>query len=308
MVSEAHGRACTKVVAGIPAYNEGRFIGSIVLSLRPLVDTVLVVDDGSRDNTAAIAEAAGAAVVSHPKNLGKGHALNSIFTKARELDPDALVVLDGDSQHRVEELPEILRPILEGEADIVVGSRYIRSSGDVPAIRRLGHTAVNIMTGAAAGLMLSDSQSGFRAFSRRAIEVLHFKADGFAVESEMQFLARDFGLRVKEVSISSVYHDPPKRNVLQHGTVVLNGLIRLVGQHRPLLFFGVSGLLMLVLGLWLGSRVVIIYQETRVLAIGYALITVFLGIVGTVSLFTGLMLHSIRALILDLKEEQLQRR
>ena len=127
---------------------------------------------------------------------------------------------------------------------------------------------------------------------------MSFQSQGFSVESEMQFLIRKYDLRVAEVPVTITYPDRPKRNVLLHGANVLNGLVRLVLQYRPLLFFGVSGGLLLVAGLAMGGYVVEIYSRTLTLAVGYAMISVLLTILGSLLLVTGFILHSIRELLL----------
>jgi hypothetical protein len=116
----------------------------------------------------------------------------------------------------------------------------------------------------------------------------------------MQFLAREHGLQVVEVPISCNYDDGPKRNPVSHWLQVLNGVLRLIGQHRPLLFFGVPGMAILLFGLLWGAWVVDIYRRNQMLAVGYALISVFLSIVGALALFAGIMLHSIRGLLLEM--------
>ena len=294
-----------RVVAIIPAYNEARTIGSVVLQTCRHADTVIVVDDGSSDATAEIAAAAGALVVRHGVNRGKGAALNTGFCKARELDPLAIVMLDGDGQHQPEEVPQVLAPILEGQADMVVGSRYLEKECGVPRHRILGHWAFTSLTNLASGLRVSDSQSGFRAFSPRAVECVSFSSNGFSVESEMQFLAHEHGLRLAEVPITADYVDKPKRPVVAHGLMVLNGVLRLVGQYRPLFFFGLAGLFLLLVGTGWGWWVVVVYGRTKQLAIGYALISVLLTVLGSLSLFSGIMLHSVRCLLLDVIKPQI---
>jgi glycosyltransferase involved in cell wall biosynthesis len=289
------------IVAVIPAYNEERYIGSVVLKTRKQVDTVIVVDDGSTDLTAEIAEAAGAVVVRHEGKHGKGTALSTGFRRIRELDPAAVIMLDADGQHLPEEIPQILAPVLRGEADLVLGSRYLNGGDNgVPRNRIWGHWVFTTLTNVLSGLPVTDSQSGFRAFSRRAIENIRFSSDGFSVESEMQFLAKEHGLRVVEVPITADYVEKAKRPVVNHGLMVLNGVLRIVGQYRPLLFFGATGLIVLLAGVGWGAWVVIIYQRTTQLAVGYALISVLLTIVGSLSLFAGVILHSVRGLLLEL--------
>lgn len=289
------------IVVIIPAYNEERFIASVVLKMLRYPVKVIVVDDGSTDDTAIIAQAAGATVIRHPANRGKGQALNTGFTAGRSLNPAAIVVIDADGQHLPEQLTEVVRPVIAGEADIVVGSRYLSpDNGGVPRQRVLGHWFFNQATRMLSGVKVTDSQSGFRAFSPKAYNADLFHSSDFSVESEMQFLARQFDLRVKEVPITIRYTDKPKRSVWQQGMVVLNGLLRLTGQYRPLLFFGGTGLLVMLSGLGLGLVVVDIYSRVRQLAVGYAILSVLLTIIGMLGLATGIILHSVRGLLYEM--------
>ena len=295
-----------RVVALIPAYNEERFIGGVVLKARDFADVVIVVDDGSSDATAEIARAAGATVVTHECNQGKGAALNTGFRKARELEPTVVVTIDGDGQHLPEEMPKVAAPVFRGEADIVIGSRYLEKRSEVPLIRILGHLVFNCLTNAISGTSITDSQSGFRAFSLQALQTISFQSNGFAVESEMQFLAHDYALKLGEVPITVRYQGKPKRNVFAHGLAVLNGMLRLVGQRRPLLFFGVPGLLALLTGLSWGLWVAD-YGHIQTLASAYALIGAVPAIIGVLVLFNRLILHSIRGLLLELPRHRQRR-
>lgn len=297
-VSESIG---ARIIVAIPCLNEERNIGSLVLQAKRWAREIIVVDDGSTDETAVIAAAAGAIVVRHETNQGKGAALNSAFAVAIGHDADVLVLIDGDGQHRTAEIPNVAGPILRGEADISVGSRHLAESG-IPRVRRVGQTMVTAATNLGSGVALTDSQSGFRAFSRRALENLTFSARGFAVESEMQFLAEDRDLRLVEVAIEAVYIDPPKRNVFRHGLVVLDGLMRLVGMHRPLLFFALVSLVAWVLGA--GMALMALDSIARGSAAAAAAPTVgAIGclLLGVLSVFAGVLLHSIRAMMMHLR-------
>lgn len=293
-----------KVVVIIPAYNEERFIGSVVLRARQHANTVLVIDDGSPDATSEIASAAGATVIRQEQNGGKGVALNTGLRKARELSPDVVVLIDGDGQHRPQEMGRVIAPILNGEADIVVGSRYLDHNSKVPRHRVLGHLLFTLLTNRTSGVALTDSQSGFRALSPRALEALSFQSNGFSVESEMQFIARERHLRVVEAPITIQYPDKPKRPVVSHGLLVLNGMLRFIGQYRPLLFFGVFGLVTLLIGLFWSFLVVEIYRTSQQLAVGYALLSVLFTVVGMLGLVCGIILHSVRGLLLSFVETE----
>lgn len=292
------------ILAIIPAYNEERFIGSVVLQAYKHVDIVIVVDDGSTDATADIAKAAGAVVIEHERNTGKGSALNSAFIAARDFNPDVVVMLDADGQHLPDELTLVTKPVLAGEVDIVVGSRYLEETSKVPKHRIWGHRAFNFITNLLSGVALTDTQSGFRAFSRRALHTITFQSKSFSVESEIQFLADDYDLKIAEVPITIEYLDAPKRSVVAHGLIVLNGILHLVGQYRPLLFFGLLGGILLLFGLSLGSWVVHIYRHVQTVAIGYAMLSVLFINLGALIFFTGVILHSVRGLLLAFSSNQ----
>lgn len=287
-------------MAVIPAYNEDRFIGSVVLKTRQYVDQVIVVDDGSTDETAAIAEQAGASVLRHERNQGKAQALNTGLRHARSLRPRAVILLDADGQHDPAAIPALLAPIEAGAADMVVGSRFLGVPSKIPRWRVFGQRALTVATNVASGTTLSDSQSGFRALSPRAVERLVFRPEGgFSIESEMQFLVHQHSLSVQEVPVVVTYHEPAKRNPFGHGMQVVNGILALVSQHRPLFFFGVPGMIILTLGIALGVVVVDTYNTYAELAVGYALISIFLSLVGLQTVFTGIILHTIRAFLAD---------
>ncbi len=296
--------ATRKVLVAIPAHNEDRFIGSLVLKLRGAGFDVLVVDDGSADRTADVARTAGAQVLCHPSNLGKTASVRSAFEYAAAADLDALVLMDGDGQHDPDEVDRMLAPVLADQADMVVGSRFAGVSSAVPRWRVAGQHVLTLATNVGSGLHLSDTESGFRAFSRRAVGEMHFRGAGFSVEPEMQFEAKRHGWKVAEVPIHVEYGLASKRNPIWQGIHTFDAVLGLISEHQPLLFFGVPGLAILLAGLGLGAHVVDVYEHTLQLAIGMALITVMLCIVGTLSVFTGIMLHALRSVLVELERRK----
>lgn len=292
-------------IALIPAYNEARFIGSVVLQVQPHVDQVVVVDDGSSDDTADTARAAGAIVCSMPQNAGKASAISQGIRYIRRLElfkqgpPTVVVMIDGDGQHDASQIPALLAPIEQAEADIVIGSRFIGIKSRIPRWRVFGQHALTLATNVSSGVHSTDSQSGFRAFAPSVLPYLDFSAKGFSLESEMQFIIREHDLRLVEVPISVVYEEPPKRNPIKHGLEVLNGILRLVGQSRPLFFFGLPSLLLLFVGGLIGLWVVDLYQHTSTLAMGYALTGGLLSIMGGIGFATAIILHTIRAWLME---------
>jgi glycosyltransferase involved in cell wall biosynthesis len=281
-----------KVLAGIAAYNEARYVGSIVLQARKYVDEVIVIDDGSTDNTASVAELAGATVVRHAENRGKGAAIQSILAEAKKRNPDVLVLLDADAQHDPNEIPVLIKPISEG-FDLVIGSREAQEDR-TPRYRRIGKKVIFRSSRFASGTNVYDSESGFRALSAKAINELELQANGFAVESEMITFAADKELKITEVPISNIYtKDGSTLHPIRHGIDVLSRIIVMVSERRPLFIFGLAGGILLVIGLVFGFRVINIASTKGDLAVGSAVLTALFIIAGILSIFTGIILNAL---------------
>jgi glycosyltransferase involved in cell wall biosynthesis len=204
----------------MPAYNEERYIARMVLGCRKHVDEVVVVDDGSTDATAEIAEALGAHVIRHQQNQGYGAALNSCFTVARDMDVRRMVIIDSDGQHDPGEIPKVLGPLDNG-ADLVIGSRFLHgnvNNGRIPAYRKVGMKVLDVTTNLAGGIHVSDTQSGFRAYGKRAIEKIRISGNGMSAGSEILMQVKDNNLNVEEVEIHCDYNvkDASSLNPVSH--------------------------------------------------------------------------------------------
>ncbi len=283
------------VLAAIPAFNEGPTIGSVVLRAKQYAEEVVVIDDGSTDDTSEIATLAGAHVIRHARNLGKGMAIRSGWMYARERELEAFVLLDGDHQHDPKDIPRIVEPVLVGKADVVLGVRWGKTSG-MPMYRRIGKRALDYATAAATkNGMLTDSQCGFRVFSSRALSLIEPTDNGLSIESQMLLEAQERNLRIQEVNIDARYDlEGSTLRPGRHGTGVLGRIVTLVSEKRPLFFFGVSGAVLLLIAAGLGVVLLQTYYATRNFAIGYAFIVVLFGIVGIVSIFIGITLNALK--------------
>ncbi len=281
-----------KIMAAIPAYNEEKYIGTIVLKTRQYADEVIVLDDGSTDNTSEVARLAGATVVRHEDNKGKGVAVQNILAEAKRIAPDILVLLDADSQHNPDEIPSLLKPIFEGY-DLVIGSRELQRS-NIPLYRRIGQKVLLHSTHLLSRKKLSDSESGFRAFSSKAIAELELSQGGFAIEAEMITTAAAKGLKITEVPISAIYtKDGSTLNPIRHGLGVLAQILAMISERRPLFFFGLGGSIMAALGLIAGVRTLYLFSIHGILPPGNALLSVLLLTIGIFSIFTGIILHTL---------------
>lgn len=193
-----------KVIAIVPAWNEAETVGQALDGLRKYVSEVVVIDDGSSDETSAIAARRGAVVIRHSLNRGLGAALKTGIIAALARGADVILTFDADGQHAAEDVPAVLKPLLDGKADFVIGTRLHDRKG-MPAFRRLANYAGNFVTWLLFGMRTTDSQSGFRAMSADAARRLELKTDRMEVSSE--FLAEIVRLKLRkmEVPVASRY-------------------------------------------------------------------------------------------------------
>ena len=218
-----------KRIAAIPCFNEENFIGDIVTRAKIYADKVIVIDDGSTDNTSEVAKAAGAEVIRHERRRGAGAATKSGFEAAKTNNADILVTLDGDGQHDPDEIPQVLAPILRGEADLVIGSRFLQPNlNQVPKYRKFGIDIITWLYNLGSKKKVSDSQSCFRAHSRRLLEATNITENGFGFSVEVLIKARNKGFVITEVPVSCVYHlQSSTINPLTHGLSVAWSVVKL---------------------------------------------------------------------------------
>ncbi len=286
-------------IAAMPAYNEERSVARMVQGCKKYVDRVVVVDDGSSDRTAEIAESAGAYVVSHEQNGGYGAALRTCFEVARELGADRMVIIDSDGQHDPDEIPKLLMPLNRG-VDLVIGSRFCNGNGrNIPAYRKVGMKILDIATNVAGGINVTDSQSGFRAYGRRAIDCISIDGDGMSAGSEILLQAKDNKLKVEEVEIHCSYdvERASTQNPVSHGVKVLLTLLQDMEIRRPLYYFTLPGMVLTTVGIGIGLELLRVFYHGGQLSYGMTLLMILLTLVGSFMAFTGIILHSISRLI-----------
>lgn len=289
------------IVVGIPAFNEEKTIAKVILEAQRYADKVIVCDDGSNDLTAEIAGKLGAEVIHHKKNLGYGAAIQSLFKRARELDADVFVTLDGDGQHNPHEIPNIVKAVVEGDADIAIGSRFINESlaYGMPWYRRFGIKLITKLTNNSAKHSFKDAQSGFRAYSRRALEVLDLTENGMGISIEILLEAQKHGLKVREIAASCRYDrdlKPSTFNPFKHGTSVITSLIRRIVEERPLVYLGMPGILCLTVGATFGAWMLQIYAAEHHIVTNIALASIAFILIGLFAVFTAVTLYAIARL------------
>jgi len=278
-----------RIAAGIPAFNEDKYIGTVVLKTRQYVDEVIVVDDGSSDQTADVAKLAGATVIRHEQNRGYGASIQTLLAEAKKKDLNILVLLDADAQHNPDEIPNLIKPISEG-FDLVIGSRVLGGT-DVPRYRRIGQRVISYFSHILSEQKVSDSESGFRVFSRKAIDSLELRENGMAVGAETIAKAAEKGLKITERPIFIRYtEDGSTLNPVVHGFGVLRRIIAMISERRPLFFFGLGGIILITLGLLAGLGALGIVFRGGGAVTGYALVSILLLIIGVFSVFTGIIL------------------
>ena len=292
------------IVACIPAYNEEKTIARVVIEAQKYVDKVLVCDDGSADLTGEIAERLGAEVIRHDRNMGYGAALASLFKRAREMGPDVMVTLDADMQHDPNDIPKLAKPVVDGEADIVVGSRFLSESAEgIPRGRRLGIRAITKLARAASYKGLTDAQSGFRAYGRKAIELIAPTELGMGASTEILLKAAEKGLRVREVPIKIRYdvERPSTHNPLYHGLEVVLSTVKHMSMRHPLLSYGVPGAVALLVAIAFWVWTLQVFAATRQVVTNIALVAIGATIVGLMLLTTAVILWVIVSVIREAK-------
>jgi glycosyltransferase involved in cell wall biosynthesis len=292
------------VLVGIPAYNEAGSIGSVVQAARAHADEVVVVDDGSDDETPRVAREAGATVVEHDRNRGYGAALKTAFREAERSTAEHLVILDADGQHDASDVPRLVERQRETEAEVVIGSRFDEDSEtDLPLYRRFGLGVVNALTNLSLGAVRSrsrvkDTQSGFRCYSREAIESLASAesiGDHMGASTDILHHAHAENYDIEEVGTTVRYdvENGSEHNPLRHGLTLVSNLLTTIEQERPVLILGVPGFVLASLGIGFGYWTFSTFLNSGTFPIGLAVTSVFFTLIGVFSGFTAIILHAL---------------
>ena len=283
----------------IPAFNEESTIARVIIATKKYVDKIIVVNDGSSDMTGEIAEELGAIVVTHDKNRGYGAALRTGFKEALKESTKIVVTLDADGQHDPSEIPRLIEPIIKGEADIVIGSRFVKGSkGKIPRYRKIGISMITRVLRKKTKLKIVDAQSGFRAYRYDIIPLIVPTETGMGASVEILDRASSNKLRITEVPVSVKYGPGTSSlNPLYHGIDVLSSILKFATIRHPIAFYGVPGLIFLGIGMGFFVWMLQIYSIEGRIVTNIALIALSGTLIGLLLLTTALILYTIVTII-----------
>ena len=289
-------------VIGIPAFNEEKNIASIIMKLKKVTDHIIVCNDGSTDMTEEISKELNVTVINHSRNMGYGSAIRSIFLKAKELQADILVTFDADGQHRVVDIQSVTQPIIDDKADVVIGSRFLKNKSDMPEYRKFGIKIITKITNSSLKEKLTDSQSGFRAYSKNVLKDVTPSESGMGVSTEILIKASNAGHKIAEVPITIMYgSDTSTHNPVSHGTSVLFSTIKFTSIEHPLKFYGIPAIIFLGIGfvfmLWTFQT----YAVEKEIITNIALIGIGSLVIGIVFLLSAILLYSLVSVVREHK-------
>ena len=283
------------ILACIPAFNEGKVIGEVIKKCLKFSDQVVVCDDGSTDDTYEIADAAGAHVIRHDVNIGKGEALRTLFKFAIHSKNDIVVTIDGDGQFLPEEIPKLVSDIEEKKSDIVIGYRFDDAT-DMPNYRRFGNKMLDKMANMVTELSVSDTQSGYRAYSKDIIGKLNFNIKGFGADVEILIDAANKGFRISEQKVTVIYNtgsDTSTKNPISHAGEVVTTILERIAIKSPLKYLGIPGIVAIVLGIYFALDVFITYNNTGYFSLPFTLIGATFLVLGLILFLMATMLFSV---------------
>ena len=255
-----------KIIVTIPAYNEEKTIESMIRGIKKVMGafrykySILVIDDGSSDDTAKAAKKAGAIVYSHPKNYGLAETFRTEMSYAVELKPDVIVHIDADSQYLPKEIPKLVEEIKKGY-DLVLGSRFMGKIEEMPLTKRLGNMTFSRIVSQITGLKISDAQTGFRAFTRELAQKLVI-ISGHTYTQEQIIRAVKNKFRIKEVPIYFAKRKDKSRLISNPYSYALKAwisIIRIYRDYEPLKFFGILGSFIMSAGVLIGFYMVYLH-------------------------------------------------
>ena len=288
------------ITIGIPAFNEEKNIGKVIVTLKKITDDIIVCDDGSNDLTREIAEGLGAKVISHTKNMGYGEAIKSIFNEAKKKEVDILVTFDADGQHRPEDIKSVTKPIIDQEAEVVIGSRFLKNETNMPKYRKIGVKVLTKVTNMSIKENLTDSQSGLRAYQKKVLQNISLTDSGMGISTEILIKSHQKEFRIVEAPIQILYgKDTSTHNPVSHGTSVLLSTIKYTSIQHPLKFYGIPAVIFLLVGMSFMIWTFQIYAEQTQVVTNIVLVGIGTLLLGAVLLISAILLYSLVSIVQD---------
>ncbi len=280
----------------IPCYNEGKSIGEVVRSFKQQLPSskIYVFDNNSTDNTVEEAKNAGA-IVRFERKQGKGNVVRTMF---RDIEADIYVMVDGDGTYPPEKVHDLIMPIINGNADMVIGSRlHKKSRSEFRRLNLFGNWFFRMVINTIFKVSLTDILSGYRAFSRKFVKSIPILSSGFEIETELTIRCLESNLKIVEVPIDLRPRQEgsiSKINVVKDGLIILNTIFSFFRDFKPLTAFGFLGIFLILIGFLPGGIVIYEYLKTGyILRIPSAILSVGLVLSGLIVIFVGLILHTI---------------
>ncbi len=287
-----------KITVGLPAYNEEKNIAKIIVQLKKVADQIIVCDDGSTDSTSIIAESLGTIVIKHPKNLGYGSAIRSIFLKSREINSEVLVTIDSDGQHKIEDIEKVVKPVVDGRADVSIGSRFLDKHDNAPKYRKLGINIITKVTNSSLSEKITDAQSGFRAYNNKVLQALTPSDSGMGISTEILIKSSNLGFKIAEVPTEIQYEgDTSSQNPISHGTGVLLSTLKYISIERPLRFYGIPSFILFTIGFIFTFFATQYYAEVGRLNTNLTLIAAGTLVIAVILIVTAILLYSLVSVV-----------
>jgi len=291
------------VLICIPAYNEEKNIAKLIIDAKKYSDLIIVIDDGSTDYTSQIAEELGVILIQHEKNLGKGAALKTGFEYALAHSMEIVVTIDADGQHNPHDIPNLIKPIISGECDVVIGSRSRETK--MPSYRRIGYNFISFLNKKATKSKINDAQSGFRAYSKKSLSSLAQKSfQNYSAEFEQINSLLQDGFKIKEVPVELKYRGlekTSKKNFLTHGGELILASLFMIVARRPILYLSLPGAIFLILGFVFAFTTLFLFNDIRYFSIPMSILSASFLILGSMLIVSSMLIYIITKLQNDLK-------
>jgi glycosyltransferase involved in cell wall biosynthesis len=269
-------RKDVRVITIIPAYNEELNVAEVITKSSKHSDQVIVINDGSTDETEKKSKEAKAIVKNHIVNSGLGITIRDGVAEALKLEADIVVIVDADGQYDADQIPELLQPILDGKADLVLGSRFMGTIAHMPRLKRLGNKIITLIVRNLMNIDVSDAQTGFRAIKREVFEHIVISAD-YTYTQEMIIRAVSEGFHVKDVPVNFYERKHGKSRLIrdpsEYGLNTAMTMLRAYRDYRPMTLFGTIGVLMMLVGTLIGLYIVYEFFVLGTFETGQRLVT-----------------------------------